>query len=59
MEMDVAIQGVAETLDKRDRAALLIPESHEFSCTVTQMTQHCSCKYIRDITHEPPSRRIL
>jgi hypothetical protein len=53
MEMDVAIQSVAETLDKRDGAALGIPQSHDLFGAAAQMTQYGSGKYTQDITHEP------
>ena len=44
--MNVAIERVTETLDKRDGAALRISESQKLSRAPPQVAKYCSSEYV-------------
>jgi hypothetical protein len=52
VKMNIAIQGVAETLDECNSAALRISESQQFCSASAQVPQDGSGKYIQDIAHQ-------
>jgi hypothetical protein len=46
VEVNIAIERVTETLDKRDGAALRISESQTLSRAAPQVAEYCSGKYV-------------